>query len=237
MKKKILFEFDFDKTLADAFEIQKEGSKAIFRPYGMQRDMTMVDYNGSTHYLITRDCLRNVVGVDPTEEEIHESKSRWVNEVKSLIPKMPIQVYDGVFDVLSGLQKQAYLGLVTGNPSDLGPVLLEGTNLSQFFPSQTQVYGDMFGEEGRIGGIKRCLAESSQHYGVDFDAVMYFGDSPKDIDAGNEAKKVIPARMYSAGISHAEGRNIDDLLAKNPDFSFRDFNNPEQVVEELLRVV
>ncbi|MFO8015754.1 MAG: HAD hydrolase-like protein [Candidatus Woesearchaeota archaeon] len=236
-KKKILFEFDFDKTLADAFEIQKEASKAIFEPYPIEGDMTLVDYEGSTHYHIIRDCLRKITGNAPSEDETQKAKDRWVDEIKRLSSKKPIRVYEGVNDVLSILQENAFLGLVTGNPSDIGFLLLEKSGLLQFFPEKTRVYGEMFGEENRVGGIKRCLTESSQYYGVNFHALVYVGDSVRDIEAGNNAKKVIPIKIYSAGVAHSEERSLENLSFKDADFAFRDFKDYERVTDSLLECI
>lgn len=231
--------FDFDKTLADAGELQIKSSEEICRPYGVRMDETSLDdCAGSTLYESTQKLLEKCFqkkGIKKAvmREDIDSAIVRRTSRLILLLKERKPKVYQGVPQLLACLQERAYLGLVTGNHEKSGNALLDSAGVFHFFRSYLKIFSDEFPGGDRANGMILCM-KNMEHYDGRCDRAIYVGDNKRDIENGerfkNQMKK--PWLEVKTAIVNHEGRNAEEL--RSADFFFDNFINYKGVARELL---
>ncbi len=231
--------FDFDKTLADAGELQVRASEEVCKPYGIKMDETSLDdCAGSTLYESTQHLLEKCFqkkGIEKAvmKEDIDRAINRRTSKLILLLEKRKPKVYQGVPQLLTCLQEHAYLGLVTGNQEKSGSALLASANLLQFFRPYLRVFSEEFPGGDRVNGMILCV-KNVEHYDGKCARTIYVGDNKRDIENGRKFRDLMKKRFLEVktAIVNHEGRNAEEL--RSTDFFFDNFKDYEQVARDLL---
>lgn len=235
--KNLMIIFDFDKTLADAGELQRIASKEVCRPYNTDIDETSLkDYGGNTQYEVVKRLLKLTyqqkgIAIEPEDIEVIAGVERWKEKLTSILEKEKPKVYYGVHELLSLLEKKAILGLVTGNPKQSGTLLLEKAGLDKYFPHHLRVFSDEFPHGDRVYGIEKCLNNAGS-----CNRVIYMGDNRRDLENGYRSKAKFQVEVKVAIVNH-EGIPAGDISieGKEPDFFFDNFKDYKKIARTLLR--
>jgi phosphoglycolate phosphatase len=226
MKPKLLL-FDIDGTLISARGFPKIAMEKVLslRFPNIKYDHSY-DFSGRTdpeiiEYLLGYDDLEIT---DHLEEEILrdfciELETMFLNGQK---PFILVGVHELMKELL--LQKNVYLGLVTGNISKGAKIKLEAAGLYQYFPIGG--FGDDSKDRNDLPPIARERAK--KYYGEDFEArdTWIIGDSIHDIRcAQNNNMRCL---AVSTGWTSRE-----TLAAGNPEFLVNDLSD-FKIIQEIL---
>jgi len=246
---KILALFDVDHTLVRGSGAQKQSfSVAIHEVFGIEARMEDIDYQGKTDQMILVDVLKHH-GIDETL--IKDNLPRLMHIMESVYSRLvnddTVIVLDGVRELLDELINRPVLtGLVTGNLGLIARQKLRRAGLDHNFP-HTFYLRNIKGEwefnprpDIGIGGfgsddINRStlvrLAIKRAHEQVGFVSkdsnVLLFGDTPRDISAGQEVGVV------TVGVG--TGRfSREDLLAAGADHAFDNLADTNHILSTLF---
>ncbi|MCK4555821.1 MAG: HAD hydrolase-like protein, partial [Candidatus Aenigmarchaeota archaeon] len=183
MKKLILF--DIDKTLIKSSTGHEASfSRGFKEVYGVESKISIINHHGMTDQQIIIEALKKK-GLDEAEimlkmEECMKIMIDYFNQIKDTIQ---IDVLKGVPELLSELDKRNnILGLVTGNLEPIGRGKLEKAGLNQYF--KLGAFGNDDIDRTKLVKLSIKRAEENFDFKINRN-VFLFGDSPKDIVAGN----------------------------------------------------
>lgn len=180
--------FDIDKTLIKGSKSHHIAfSKAFKEVYGVNTTIDIINHAGMTEQQVIIEVLKK----NGLEEELIKSKLRQCMEVmvecfNKNVGNEEIIVLDGVKELLEELKKHnVIMGLLTGNLEPIAMGKLKKVGLNHYF----KVGG--FGSDNinRTNLVKLAIKRAEENFGFKFnDNVFLFGDTPKDIKAGKQAR-------------------------------------------------
>ena len=185
MQKLLLF--DIDKTLiANAPGHKAAFSKAVKEVYGIDTTVEIINYNGMTDPMIIIGVLKKV-GLKETEImlKIKDCMKAMADHFEKLKDNDQMEILDGVPELLKELDKRNFLiGLVTGNLEPIAWGKMKRFKINQYF----KVGGFASDNSNRTELVKIAIKRAEENYNFKFDNnVFLFGDTPQDVNAGNEA--------------------------------------------------
>ena len=185
MQKLILF--DIDKTLiTNATGHKAAFSKAVKEVYGIDTTVEIINYNGMTDPMIIIGVLKKV-GLKESEImlKIKTCMKAMADHFEKLKDSDQMEIWDGVPELLKELDKRNFLiGLVTGNLEPIAWGKMKRFKINQYF----KVGGFASDNSNRIELVKIAINRAEENYNFKFDNnVFLFGDTPQDVNAGNEA--------------------------------------------------
>lgn len=185
MQKLLLF--DIDKTLiTNATGHKAAFSKAVKEVYGIDTTVEIINYNGMTDPMIIIGVLKKV-GLKETEImlKIKDCMKAMADHFEKLKDNDQMEILDGVPELLKGLDKRIFLiGLVTGNLEPIAWGKMKRFKINQYF----KLGGFASDNSNRTELVKIAIKRAEENYNFKFDNnVFLFGDTPQDVNAGNEA--------------------------------------------------
>lgn len=185
MQKLILF--DIDKTLiTNATGHKAAFSKAVKEVYGIDTTVEIINYNGMTDPMIIIGVLKKV-GLKESEImlKIKGCMKAMADHFEKLKDNDQMEILDGVPELLKELDKRIFLiGLVTGNLEPIAWGKMKRFKINQYF----KLGGFASDNSNRTELVKIAIKRAEENYNFKFDNnVFLFGDTPQDVNAGNEA--------------------------------------------------
>ncbi|MCK5321494.1 HAD family hydrolase [Candidatus Pacearchaeota archaeon] len=179
--------FDIDKTLVkSSMEYVIAFSKGFREVYDIDSTIDIIDYCGMTDQQIIVEVLKKK-GLTESEIdlEIHECMDVILDYFDKIKDSIQVEVLVGVLKLLKELKEQNFIiGLVTGNLEPIGRGKLEKVGLNHYF----RFGGFGSDDASRTKLVKLAIKRAGENFGFKFeDNVFLFGDTPRDVDAGNEA--------------------------------------------------
>ena len=228
MRKLVLF--DLDGTLVDLFDVH------IGAFIKMEKEVFGIDLGPEDMIKNIGKPARTVIGapllergIDPEiierkmETAYRVFKTHLEGELKRVDGKELI--LPGVTEVLEALSRNGeILGLITGNISTVGLLILERTGLSKYF--KVHSFGDVARRRSEM--IARAVGLAEERYGFvpKEDNVFIVGDSVHDIRAGKE----FGCRTIAVASGFA---SEDELEKEKPDFLFRSLEETDAVLQAI----
>ncbi len=219
--------FDIDNTLLNGSECHKlafnEGIKVA---YGVETSIDTIDYLGMTDMEIIYEVLKIHGFVEQTVAlKLQECIDIMADTFNKCAFNYQIKVLGGVKELLDKLiTSRVIIGLVTGNIESIAWRKLQIAGLESYF----SLGG--FGSEDikRSNLIRLAIRRAADKFDFKFnDNVYVFGDTPRDIRAGKEA------RVKTVGV--ATGRFTKDQLKENgADTVFPDLSDTSSVLKVIL---
>jgi phosphoglycolate phosphatase len=185
MQKLILF--DIDKTLiTNATGHKAAFSKAVKEVYGIDTTVEIINYNGMTDPMIIMEVLKkHELEESEITAKIDTCKKAMVEHFNKLKDNDDMEILDGVPELLNELEKREFLiGLVTGNLEPIAWGKMKRFKINHYF----KLGGFASDDSNRTELVKIAIKRAEENYNFKFDNnVFLFGDTPQDVNAGNEA--------------------------------------------------
>lgn len=213
--------FDVDGTLITTRAGRKAFSRALESVFGLVDAAGKVAMAGRTDPLIFREiCEAN--GLDP--RAFGAWKLEFLASLAEQLNEDPGHIHDGVVELLEACHRAPDLALAlgTGNVEEGARLKLAPHDLNRFFPTGG------FGEDGATRGdvIRRALERSESVYECKFERVLVIGDTPHDIQCGQENGCV------TVGVATGHFRQ-EELRACGADLVLPDFADVTGVLQQL----
>lgn len=185
MDKLILF--DIDKTLIKSSRGHSTAFSEAFRiVYGIDTTIDIINHHGMTDQQIIIEVLeKNGLDEQTIKSKLEECMKVMVDSFNKIVAKDEIILLSGVQELLKELNKHNVLmGLVTGNLEPIARGKLKKVGLNHYF----KVGGFGSDDINRTNLVKLVIKRSEENFDFKFDNnVFLFGDTPQDMNAGNEA--------------------------------------------------
>lgn len=222
--------FDIDGTLLFGGPLWKECFIKAFNQHLPGVEFPKVSFSGKTDLQICREIMASC-GFDQNKIEEHmiQIGRTYVEFAKKEAPcrAHEVQVLPGVRPLLDELSRSSdvLLGLLTGNVRAGAFAKLSCVSLSHYF--KIGVFGDDHWDRYKLPQL--AVERVHETFGIKFSGkqIVIIGDTVHDVNCG----KSIGARSIAVGT----GRNIpmEDLLAQNPDFYFKDLSQTFEVIQAI----
>ncbi|MHB8618140.1 MAG: HAD family hydrolase [Chloroflexota bacterium] len=220
--------FDIDHTLVDVLRFHEPAyALALKEIYGIEARLRDIEFSGKTTPNILREIAEHHhVSQREIEAGLVAALLRFNSAVlEGLEPDLRPYLLPGIPDLLRCLSSHGHvLGVLTGNPPEVGVQVLLSSGLAATFAIRT--FGTEARERPALVGISAIKARDLLGFSFQPDDVVIVGDSPHDVRAG----KSYGARTVAleTGLStHLE------LAAAAPDYIFRDAQEYRQVCEAI----
>jgi phosphoglycolate phosphatase-like HAD superfamily hydrolase len=178
--------FDIDNTLIKTSKAHmKAFSEAFKKVYGIESTIEIIDYSGMTDQQIIIEVLKKK-GLNEQQIylKIDECMKTMVEYFDSIKDSIEINVLSGVPKLLEELKNQNFLiGLVTGNLESIARSKMQKANLNHYF----KLGGFGSDDISRTKLIKLAIKRAEKCNFKYKNNVFLFGDTPKDMNAGNDA--------------------------------------------------
>lgn len=219
--------FDIDGTLMKGSRLKDEIAlpAAIEKTYGLKADIDVINRHGMTDPLIIIEVLKKH-GLDekailPKLERCERALARIFEEN---VERDEFGVFPGVKESLGKLEKRGVLlGLVTGNLEQIARLEMEKIGLNHYF--RLGGFGSDSGNRTEL--VKLAIKRARENFGFDGGDVFLFGDTPRDIKAGLEAK--VKTVGVATGIY-----SMKELKAANADFVLENLKDADRVLKIVL---
>lgn len=140
-----------------------------------------------------------------------------------------VQLKPGISRLLQRLseKEEVVLALLTGNFEEGALLKLESHGLQKYFVFEVSAFGDNSRQRQELPG--RAVESAREHLGRDFTgkSVVILGDTPNDVRCGRD----LNARSIAVATGHY---SVEELAVENPDFTFQDFSETENVLPAIL---
>jgi phosphoglycolate phosphatase len=212
VEKPLAILFDIDGTLISSGGAGAESWRRTFNElYGIPADIGQFTDAGMTDPEVGRLTFVNVIGREPTEEEMATLMARRQAALPDAVAESKgYEVLPGVEQTLQRLTDAGFLlGLTTGGTEAAGHTKLERGGLNRFFSFGG--YGSDSPDRTEL--TRRAIERAGEVLGrpVDPKRVLVVGDTPLDIEAAHEAGAVA---VGVASGHHSE----DDLRSAGADY-------------------
>jgi phosphoglycolate phosphatase len=219
--------FDIDNTLLNGSECHKLAFNEGFKvAYGVETSIDTIDYLGMTDKEIIFEILK-IHGF--TEQTVALKVQECIDIMADTFNKCAfnyqIRVLGGVKELLDKLKtNRVIIGLVTGNIESIAWRKLQIAGLDSYF----SLGGFGSDDIKRSNLIRLAIRRAADKFDFTFnDNVYVFGDTPRDIRAG------IEARVKTIGV--ATGQFTKDQLKENgADAVFPDLRDTSGVLKFIL---
>ncbi|BDZ70244.1 HAD family hydrolase [Methanobacterium petrolearium] len=219
----ILTLFDVDGTLVRGARCHYMAFvHAVSKFYGMEEDISGLNYAGKTDPQILREVLE--LGKIPEKvitDNFQDCLNYMIQDYVANVHRENIVVLSGVNKLLNELKNEnVLLGLTTGNLEPIAYAKLGRVGLDDYFA---------FGGFGSDSPKRPCLVEKAlkrarNQYGFRGDQIFIVGDTPRDVEAARpfDLKTIAVATgSYSTG----------KLEETGADFVFDSLENVNRVLE------
>lgn len=222
--------FDIDGTLISGGKLWRECFEKAVRLHYPEENFPSVAFHGKTDYQILNEVLRclNLSRSECTQKSkaiLEGYLDHAEQELKTRLHE--VQVMPGVRDLLNSLaaKEEVLLGLLTGNVQRGAQVKLNAVELNKYF--SFGVYGD--DHEDRYELPRIALEKILNKHGRVFHGkeIVIIGDTVHDVNCG----KSLGVRSIAVGTGHEP---LENLLAQEPDYYFKDFSSTHDVIEAIL---
>jgi phosphoglycolate phosphatase len=183
--------FDVDGTLITSGGAGAKSWTLAFEDlYGIPADIGEFTEGGMTEPEVGRLTFRNVIGREPTREELARVMSARLRYLPKLVAESEgFKVLPGVRETLDRLSAAGYLlGITTGGIEAAAHIKLARADLNHYF--HFGGYGSDSAD--RVGLTKRALERAATLVGepVDPHETLVIGDTPHDIEAAQGVKAI-----------------------------------------------
>jgi phosphoglycolate phosphatase len=188
LEKPLAILFDIDGTLISSGGAGAESWRRAFDElYGIPADIGKYTDTGMTDPEVGRLTFRNVLGREPTPEEMATLMTKRQEHLPAAVAESEgYRVLPGVEQTLERLRKAGYLlGLTTGGTEQAAHMKLERGGLNRFFTFGG--YGSDSADRTELTRRAIERAEKILHRPIDPEQVVVVGDTPLDIDAAHAA--------------------------------------------------
>ena len=207
--------FDIDHTLVDVQALHNPAYEAsILEAHGVAVRMQDITYAGKTTPNILRDLCAHVgVGEEATESCLPDLLGAFIGRVVAgMAADLRPNVLPGVNELLACLRERGHLlGVVTGNPPEIGREVLRRAGLIGHF--ELFAFGTEARERWELVALAIEKARELVGEAIPPERVVVIGDTPFDVEAG----KVVGTRTVLVGTgvysrAELEGAAADLLL-------------------------
>lgn len=231
MKAKLVL-FDIDHTLVDVLRFHEPAyAEVLERAFGITAALHEVAFSGKTTPNILRElALRH--GLDEVTLEralpaIIDDFDRAV--LARLEPDLRPYVLPGVVPLLGCLNARGHaLGVVTGNPPEIGRAVLERALLLRYF--SVFAFGTEARERSELVALAAAKAAAQFRRAFAPRDVVVVGDSPHDVIAG----KRYGARTVAIGTGLSDRHDLEEA---QPDLLFADCEQYARICEAISGTV
>lgn len=218
--------FDIDGTLMKGSKLKDEIAlpQAIEKTYGLKVDIDVINRHGMTDPLIIIEVLKKH-GLDESAilPKLEECEKTLAGIFAENIKNDELGVFPGVDESLGQLESHGVLlGLVTGNLEPIARLEMERIGLNRYF--RLGGFGSDSGNRTEL--VRLAIKRAKESFGF-YGDVFLFGDTPKDIKAGLEAK------VNTVGVA-TEIYSMEELKEAGADFVLENLRNPAKVLEIVL---
>jgi phosphoglycolate phosphatase len=183
--------FDVDGTLITSGGAGAKSWTLAFEDlYGIPADIGEFTEGGMTEPEVGRLTFRNVIGREPTREELAKVMSARLRYLPKLVAESEgFKVLPGVRETLDRLSAAGYLlGITTGGIEAAAHIKLARADLNHYF--HFGGYGSDSAD--RVGLTKRALERAATLVGepIDPHETLVIGDTPHDVEAAQGVKAI-----------------------------------------------
>jgi len=178
----ILTLFDIDGTLVRGARCHYQAFvESVKRFYGLEEDISGINYAGKTDPQILREVLE-LSGLK--EEEFKNNFKDCLDFMAKFylqnVNKENVRALDGTNELLKELQREkVLLGLVTGNLKPIAYAKLGRVGFDSYFPFGG--FGSDYAERYLL--VKKALGLAQSQFGFEGNSVFIIGDTPRDVEA------------------------------------------------------
>lgn len=199
--------------------------RVLEREYGIDKEINHISMSGKTDPQILKEIFEYAQKPDlHNEQTLSEFYSHYLDILKEEIKVSTTYIiHVGISELLTKLSadKNAYLGLVTGNIEAGARLKLDRVGLNKYFP--VGAYGSDSANRLDLPAI--AVQRANEHFNEEFtrEEVVVIGDSVNDI---------LCARHYGAKcIAVNTGKTPwDELADQKPEFLFKNLADTAQVI-------
>ncbi|MBI5459982.1 HAD family hydrolase [Methanobacterium sp.] len=219
----ILTLFDIDGTLVRGARCHYMAFvHAVSKFYGMEEDISGINYAGKTDPQILREVLEMGNIPDKTIEENFQACLNYMTDYYlANVHQENVMALGGVKELLGELQKdEVLMGLTTGNLELIAHAKLNRAGIDNYFS-----FGG-FGSDSpkRPCLVKKALERARELHGYQGDQVFVIGDTPRDVEAAR------PFKLRTIAV--ATGRySTQELAETGADFVLESLDDINQVKE------
>jgi phosphoglycolate phosphatase-like HAD superfamily hydrolase len=219
----ILTLFDIDGTLVRGARCHYMAFvHSVSKFYGMEEDISGINYAGKTDPQILREVLEMGKIPEETIEENFQSCLDYMTDYYlANVNQENVMALGGVKELLEELQTDKVLiGLTTGNLERIAHAKLGRAGIDNYFS-----FGG-FGSDSpkRPCLVKKALERARDLYGYQGDQVFVIGDTPRDVEAAR------PFNLHTIAV--ATGRySTHELEETGADFVLESLENVDKIRE------
>ena len=219
----ILTLFDIDGTLVRGARCHYMAFvHSVSKFYGMEEDISGINYAGKTDPQILREVLEMGKIPEETIEEHFQSCLDYMTDYYlANVHQENVMALGGVKELLEELQTDKVLiGLTTGNLERIAHAKLGRAGIDNYFS-----FGG-FGSDSpkRPCLVKKALERARDLYGYQGDQVFVIGDTPRDVEAAR------PFNLHTIAV--ATGRySTHELEETGADFVLESLENVDKIRE------
>jgi phosphoglycolate phosphatase len=208
--------FDIDNTLVNLFELHEQSYATTFAViFGISAGIGDIRFSGKT----TPNILREVGLLHGLERDYIETRLSSASEYLAELTRLKLEglgskvtqyILPGAVEVLEALTKQKLiLGVLSGNPTKQGQIVLEVTGLKPYFSLFT--FGDEANSRPELA--KLSLAKLQNLTGLSAEQVLIIGDAVGDVEAAQA--------IGAVSVAVATGfHSVAELVEAKPDFVY-----------------
>lgn len=217
--------FDIDGTLMKGSRLKDELAfpRAIGKVYGLKVDIDVINRHGMTDPRIIVGVLKKH-GLDEKAilPELKECERALAEIFAENVERDEFGVFPGIGELLDELETHGVLtGLVTGNLEPIARLEVEKAGLGGHF--KVGAFGSDNGDRAKL--VELAIERAKKKFGFDDNGgIFLFGDTPKDVKAGWEAK--VKTVGVATGIY-----SMEELKEAGADFVLENLRNPAKVLE------
>lgn len=220
--------FDIDGTLLSAGRAARESVlAALGRVYGWGGSGERHDFSGKTDPQIVRELIRDSVGDERCEAQLHLALEAYLEELTSRLTPEAVVPKPGVAELLVRLAAEpaVTLGLLTGNLERGARIKLEPPRFNGYFPFGA--FGSDSANRYELPAI--AVSRAAAHSGRRFEgkSIVIVGDSVHDVACG----RTLGVRSVAVATGPTPA---DRLQAERPDVLLESFADVDRGLEAIL---